>query len=516
MSDLSDFERRPSPLADELSTEAPLRPSLDDLSPTASGSSGSSRSLTGPPIAEPPPPAVRRFDLRALGRRLGRYAAWGAALTVVFLVSVWVSLPTRAVAWRISHEARKAGFNVSVEDVSRIRPWGAATLEDVVWSFPPARADSTPVPFVVEELDIKFSLFKYLFFDKIDAEFEGTLDEGSFAGSFTESKEETQVSIKIDELPLYSLPKLQDAVNAPVRGLFALNVDIKAPQAEWSKASGTVDINCYSCTIGDGESKLYVPGAKKLKDGVTIPLLDLGTLEGRITVADGEATIEEFGTKSEDIEVKISGGITLKDPISTSQLDVVLKVFLAPQMLDQNERLRFAVAGARPEAKLDPPEEGWLGYVLEGNFKNRRFRAYKQKSRAERLRQKRDERRARSRDRSAQRAKARAERERAKEAADDKADDKAEAEAAEDERPTMVPEDRPEPDGEKQGGEVEVREAELGEAALGEAALGEAVEGEEPVDADGELVEIEEGGEEPAAETGEGGDGGEGDPSAPT
>jgi hypothetical protein len=92
-----------------------------------------------------PSSAFAGLDLRALGRKVGRVAAWIAALMIVFLVSAWVSLPTRSIAWRISHEARKAGFNITVDDIS-IRPWGSAQLDNVVWSFKPSRPDSTPVP----------------------------------------------------------------------------------------------------------------------------------------------------------------------------------------------------------------------------------------------------------------------------------------------------------------------------------------------------------------------------------
>lgn len=374
------------------------------------------------------------LDLRSFGRKIGRVAAWTGALLLVFLISAWISLPTRSIAWRISHEARKAGFNITVEEIA-IRPWGSAKLGNVVWSFKPSRPDSTPVPFVIEQLDVSFSVLKYLLFDTIDVEFEGAMDEGSLAGAYYKSDDESRIAFNVSDLPLYGVPKLQDAVNAPVRGVFALDVDMTAPGNEWAKASGRLEVHCYSCTIGDGETKLYVPGSKKtsmLSKGVTIPEIDLGTLDGVLEVVDGKAVAEEFGTESSDIQFKISGDIEFKDPLANSRLNLLIKVFIDPSLRERSDNVDLLVLTASPKVKMDPPDEGWMGVVLEGNFKHRRFRGIKSKTRAEALREKRDERRSQAQQRAEERARQRAERERQKAAQAEQAEREAEPEPVED------------------------------------------------------------------------------------
>jgi type II secretion system protein N len=350
------------------------------------------------------------FEWRTLARKLGRGAGWAAGLFLIFLISAWISLPTRSLAWRISHEARKAGFILSVEDLS-IRPWGSATLENVVWSFKPSRPDSTPVPFVVEELDVSFSVLKYLLFDTIDVEFEGTMDEGSMAGAFYKSDDESHIEFEIADLPLYGVPKLQEAVNAPVRGIFALSIDITAPGNEWAKSTGRLEVHCYSCTVGDGETKLFVPGSKKtsmLSKGVTIPEIDLGTLDGVLEIADGKAVAEEFGTESNDIVFRISGDIEFDDPIDNSRLNLLIKVFIDPSLRKRSDQVDLLVLTANPKVLMDPPDQGWMGVVLEGNLKHRRFRGIKSKSRQEALREKREASRAAAKQRAEQRAQQRA------------------------------------------------------------------------------------------------------------
>jgi type II secretion system protein N len=409
----------------------PELPSLDDV-PVATGSGlGAGASSTGG--MRPSTSLVGGlvsgglgFDWRVIARKLGRGAAWAAGLFMIFMISAWISLPTRSIAWRISHEARKAGFILSVEDLS-IRPWGSATLENVVWSFKPSRPDSTPVPFVVEELDVSFSVLKYLLFDTIDVEFEGRMDEGGMSGAFYKSGDESHIVFEISDLPLYGVPKLQEAVNAPVRGVFALSVDITAPGNEWAKSTGRLEVHCYSCTVGDGETKLFVPGSKKtsmLSKGVTIPEIDLGTLDGVLEIADGKAVAEEFGTESNDIVFRISGDIEFDDPIDNSRLNLLIKVFIDPSLRKRSDQVDLLVLTANPKVLMDPPDEGWMGVVLEGNLKHRRFRGIKSKSRQEALREKRESSRSAAKMRAEQRAQQRA----AQKAKQDEA--KAAAEAA--------------------------------------------------------------------------------------
>lgn len=391
---------------------------LSSLTPRTSGPDagpgpGPSASMSGFAASSGP-------SLRDLWPKLRRVLLWVSALSIVFVASAWMSLPTRSIAWRIAHEARAKGINITIEDLS-IRPWGSATLHEVVWNFAPSRPDSSPVPFVVEELDISFSLLGYLLFDEIDVEFEGTLDEGRVAGGYFKGEDEAHFAVTIDDLPLYAVPKLQDSVSAPVRGMFGLAIDLTMPDGKWAEAKGRMEVHCYQCTIGDGESKMFVPGTKPtsmLAKGVTIPEIDLGTLDGVLVVEDGKAVAEEFGNESDDIQLKISGDITFKDPVGKSQLNLLIKVFISPTLRARSDQLDLMVATASDKVKMDPPDDGWLGFYLEGNFNNRRFRGVKSKTKAEALLEKREAREKRKKDSEAKRAKAKADREAAKAAAE--------------------------------------------------------------------------------------------------
>ncbi len=341
----------------------------------------------------PAPVTIGGFGdrMRLLSRRLRGAAGWVFLAFAVFLVFVWVSLPTRAIAWRIGQQARKAGYIVDIEDIS-LRPWGTATLYNVQWIYAPSHAGQVPQRTEFKEVEIDVAVFKYLFFGDIEVTVDTAIDEAPIHAEYARSEAESSIKVSITELPLYDVPKLQQALGAPLRGLFAFNVDLTMPENLFAKAQGSISVECSSCTIGDGDSLLYIPGSSGLTaKGMTIPEIDLGTLQGKLVVAEGKATAEEFGTKSDDIEVVVSGDIGLQDPFSKTEFNLVMKLLVTPSLQEKSETLRFAVQTAGPSSKLDAPELGWLGFKLKGNVKNPRFLGIKAKTQEEKMKERREQ-----------------------------------------------------------------------------------------------------------------------------
>ena len=337
--------------------------------------------------------------IRALFRRLRGVGAWIGIGFAFFLLFAWLSLPTRAIAWRISHEAKKAGYIVDVEDVS-VTVFGNLVLENVTWTFEPSRPDQVPSKFLVEEVEIDLSVFALLL-GNIDIEVEARREEGRIYAAYERDSEESSFELTVEDLPLYDVPKARQALNAPLYGLFALKVQLTMPENKFAKANGTIDITCAACSIGDGDTKLYIPGSKGLKDGVTIPVIDLGTFVGRMVVEKGAAKTEgPMETKSDDIELSVEGSIKLKDPFPKSRVDMTVKFNVTDAMQQKSEKLRLVIQGSDPKSKLDPPEKG-LGYILTGALERPQFRGIKSKT----VRDTRADKRARQQARDAKKRK---------------------------------------------------------------------------------------------------------------
>ncbi len=355
-----------------------------------------------------PPPVVsilsRLLGLRRYFGDLRRIALGGLCLGAVLLATVWLSLPTRAALWRISHELKSRGLIVSIEDIS-VKPWGNVTATNVTWSFPPSRTEEISVPFVVDEVAINVSILSYLLFDEISVELDGTLSDGTFWAEFTQDGESSALKINVADLPLHMVPKIQQTMNAPLDGVFDFEADLVLEDNKFQSAKGFVDISCLRCVIGDGETKLFIPGVSTgmLAKGVMSPAIDLGTLKGRISVKDGEGVAEEFVSQSDDITVKISGGFHLKDPVGLSRLSLVIKLHVSEALQDANDNIHLLINTASTKAKMDPPDDGWLGFKLRGSIGRPKFMGIKSLSREERLRANREKRRERTRSRDQKR-----------------------------------------------------------------------------------------------------------------
>jgi type II secretion system protein N len=337
--------------------------------------------------------------LRGLRRNLGKVVAWSAVGLVFFVLFAWLSLPTRALAWRLSHEAKARGYIVDIEDIS-ISPFGGITLENVQWTFAPSRPGQVPSKFVVEEVDVDIGILSLLMGD-IDVSLEAQLDEGLITAHYARGSDESSFALEIADLPLYGVPKAAQALNAPLRGILAIKVDLTMPEHQFAKAQGAIELTCAACMIGDGEEKLYVPGSAALKSGVVVPEIDMGTLSGRMTVEDGVATTDgPIETKSDDVWIELSGQITFKDPFAKSRFAMVLKFNLSEALQAESEPMRFMIQTANPKTKLDPPEQG-LGFKLEGPVSAPRFSGIKTVSRQ----QSRAEKRAKQRERDEARRK---------------------------------------------------------------------------------------------------------------
>jgi len=169
-------------------------------------------------------------ELNAIVRKLRRYGLYGSGFFLVFLLFAWVNLPTKALAWRISHEARKQGVMLTVDDLS-VSPFGSVTLEGIQWSFKPGHPDQAPIPFVMEELEVDVSLLSLLI-GNLDIDIEGTMDEGTLSGNFTRGGDEGQVSLSIEDLPLYSVQHHPEASPGPhdAHYLFAEFIAMMTPR----------------------------------------------------------------------------------------------------------------------------------------------------------------------------------------------------------------------------------------------------------------------------------------------
>jgi type II secretion system protein N len=146
------------------------------------------------------------------------------------------------------------------------------------------------------------------------ASFDGTLYGAEFDGSFAQSN--TALTLDLTNADLKKIPALE---GKNLQGILSsLQTDISLEGNRLSRLSGTIR--------GEGRSFVIDPAAFGVP--IALPILDLGTLKLQATAQNGKVKIEglQLGTPGKDLEVRITGDVTLNDVMQLSRIDLRLKL----------------------------------------------------------------------------------------------------------------------------------------------------------------------------------------------
>lgn len=286
----------------------------------------------------------------------------GFLATVVIVAVMWINIPRRAIAWRIEREVAKRGYNLALSEVSVLRPWGKARLDDLVWTLPSKSSKEQADSVHIDALDVSGSMWSYLTDEVIDVDLLATLPEGSIQADVREKEGVLAITGKASGVPLEWIPKLRSSLQTTVEGKADLVYDLRLEERNLSKLNGTLEIFCKDCAVGDGNSKIKLPGATGMaKNGLTIPRLHLGELQSRIVFDNGLATVEEFEFNGDDVKVRAEGTIELKGGKGGFRPDVGVEVFFDPKLQERSDTFQLMVNSSL-KAKLEGDKKGWLGY----------------------------------------------------------------------------------------------------------------------------------------------------------
>lgn len=236
-----------------------------------------------------------------------------------------------------------------------LQPKAAKTVEKI-----DEKAKPKALTLRFDRITIKVGLWALLD-DAVEAEFSVNGFGGSIDGSFRMAKKEGwSVGVDARSLLVAQLPYVGDALSIPLRGALSIKGTLAVPQGKWSKAEGDIEIGCEDCTLGDGKKKLKIP--PMLKDGLAIPRVRLGKFGGKIVIKEGEATFEDFGAQSADLDLKLAGRITLNKRLGYSNLVSYLTFRLSDSLKKRDPNLE-SIEMLMQSAKRS---DGFVGISLTG------------------------------------------------------------------------------------------------------------------------------------------------------
>ena len=219
---------------------------------------------------------------------------------------------------------------------------------------------------LIEELTINTGLLAVLS-GNVDLDFSMRGFGGELEGSYAASKTDGwSVDVDARDIKLQYIPQVAAAVGLPVRGRLTGKVILAVPLNRWSNATGSGEVSCAGCAVGDGKAKLKVPGNPMLAMGIKMPRIRLGQLGGRVSVQKGVASLDNVSARSPDIELHLEGTVNLRQPLAFSSVNGYLRFKISPELKRRDPKFELLENGLTNAKRTD----GFFGMRLSGTVKN--------------------------------------------------------------------------------------------------------------------------------------------------
>ena len=165
-------------------------------------------------------------------------------------------------------------------------------------------------------------------------------------------------------------PALGQPLGLPTSGRGQIALDVHVTGTDLRTAEGAISLGCPAgCVLGDDKSNLHIaPSPSRAMfgpGGLAFGHLTVDHFAAKVTVGHGRADLASFEWASPDVELLVSGGVTLAAALDKSQVDVCVrfKPSEALRVRDPKTYAMLSLTGAPldPDGRYDIRIEGSLG-----------------------------------------------------------------------------------------------------------------------------------------------------------
>ncbi len=313
---------------------------------------------------------------RLLAKPWMKWLGYPAFFNVALLGFFYLSFPYEALRDRIVHEARdRAGLELEIGSVRlagvtglvlrdvamRVEDDGGAAAAAEGGAEGEAPAPAGPQKITVDRVQVNAEVLPLLRGDKAFS-FEAEAWGGELSGRFEKGKEKQVIAARGERFLLAKSP-LRALAGLDLEGLVSsFELELASDGKDFSKANGKLVLKGESLTLNGGDVQ-----------GFELPKIVLGTLDARVPVEAGKATVEAFTISGADLEAQLeSTVIRLAPRLASSSLVGKLKVRPSDEWWNRNEMLKNMANFALPAGK-----DGWRTINLTGQLQKPGFRPQK-------------------------------------------------------------------------------------------------------------------------------------------
>lgn len=307
-------------------------------------------------------------------RRVLRWLGYPLLALIVFSFTLQLTFPYERVKDKVV-ELMSEKYDVQIASASPTFLPGGVVLESILLKSRPTRPDEQPTAIAIDRLRVDVGLLALLI-GRVNVDLVAEMGDGEIVGDITVSSSELAVEIGTEDLELENIPGLRDALGLPMKGGLDAELHVTLPEQRWDLAEGSFTLSCPGCVVGDGKSKIKPkqPSTRRTSffaaEGLTVPALNLGELEGKISIISGKGVIDHFGAKSVDGDLAIHGTIEFGRAFGESRFGQACMKFRLSDTLKQREA-EFGNVPNLMGAPLDG--EGFSNVIMSGKLAEMRW-----------------------------------------------------------------------------------------------------------------------------------------------
>ncbi len=230
-----------------------------------------------------------------------------------------------------------------------------------------------PVPMMVDSISIGPALFPPGL--SVNMKLLG----GSIAGRVTGLTGTRRVRVDIEDIDL-AKGNLKASSGIDMSGEIEGHLDVTIPfiagapntpaEPDLAQASGTLNLITKGLAINGGTANITIAQFGPDPTPVDLPKIQLGEISGKVKIEKGAATIEEFKSKSADLEINIGGTLKLAKRLEYSEPAMEVRVKPDPEF---QKRLGL-LGSALSMIGADPKDPTWRMGRLTGYLGRPQFR----------------------------------------------------------------------------------------------------------------------------------------------
>ena len=302
----------------------------------------------------------------ALWKRILGYTAFALVSLVMMF---FVTFPYDALRERIRIEADNAGYFVRIGSMG---PGFFAVRASDVKISKKSDADPPPEALQIDSLSIGPS------FMPLGVKVKAGVLGGTIAAKVG-ALGATRVVVDADDLDL-TKGNLKGFSGIDFSGTIAAHVDLTLPKSaagpnapaepDLSQASGSITLTTNALAVNGGQATIAIPQFGPEPTPVDLPKIVLGDLTGKISIDKGAAKVDEFKSKSPDLELGLSGTIKLAKKVDYCEPQLEVRVKPDPEF---QKRLGL-LGSALSMIGSDPKDPSWRMGRLTGYLSRPQFR----------------------------------------------------------------------------------------------------------------------------------------------